>query len=124
MIKNIIGKIREIVTKGKVPVGSKRSNKWPAARKAHLAAHPTCALCGGDKKLEVHHIKPFHLHPELELDPSNFITLCESTKHGVNCHLFFGHLGNFKQVNEDVPQNSQEYFDRLTKARAALKGAA
>jgi 5-methylcytosine-specific restriction enzyme A len=120
----MIGKIRELLTKGKVPKGSKRSSHWPKLRKEHLEKYPTCALCGGTKKLEVHHIKPFHLHPELELDPNNFITLCESTKHGVNCHLFFGHLGNFKQVNEDVPQGAQEYLGRMTRAREALKKAA
>ncbi len=90
------------VAKGKVPLWMKRSPRWPAARATHLAAHPTCALCGGTAKLEVHHIKPFHLHPELELDPNNLVTLCEANAGGVNCHLALGHLGNFKSFNVDV----------------------
>src|SRR5512135_3581631 len=87
---------------GKIPHGMKRSNKWPKVRAAHLAKHPACEVCGGNEKLEVHHKRPFHLHPDLELDPKNLITLCESKHGGVNCHLFVGHLGNFKSFNADV----------------------
>jgi hypothetical protein len=96
-----------------MPKGLKRSGHWPAARKAHLAKHPLCEVCGGKKKLEVHHIKPFHLHPELELDPTNFITLCENDKDGVNCHLLFGHLGNFKSYNENVVHDSKEWCNKI-----------
>ena len=91
---------------GKVPLLSKRSNKWPAVRKAYLVDHGTCAACGSVNKLEVHHIKPFHLHPELELDPTNFISLCESGDHGINCHLQVGHLGNFKNENPNVVRDA------------------
>lgn len=98
---------------GKVPKGSKRSNQWPKVRAAHLKDNASCALCGGKKKLEVHHIHPFHLHPELELDPKNLITLCESKANGINCHLFFGHLGNFKGVNPQVPKDALEWAARI-----------
>jgi 5-methylcytosine-specific restriction protein A len=86
----------------KVPLGSKRSSRWPSCRRQFLRQNPTCAVCGGKKKLEVHHKKPFHLHPALELDFENLITLCENKKDGVNCHLLFGHLGNFKSFNKNV----------------------
>ena len=82
--------------------GKKRSNQWPKVRKQHLSLSPACEVCGGTKKLEVHHKKPFHLHPELELDLSNLITLCENDKNGVNCHLLFGHLGSYRSLNPDV----------------------
>ncbi|MGA7781162.1 MAG: HNH endonuclease signature motif containing protein [Paraburkholderia sp.] len=88
--------------KGKHPVTAARSGKWPTVRKQHLALHPTCEVCGGTQKLEVHHRRPFHLHPNLELDPKNLVTLCEANKDGVNCHLLFGHLGNFRSFNVDV----------------------
>jgi 5-methylcytosine-specific restriction protein A len=84
---------------GKAPKGSKRSPKWPALRKKHLKENPKCAHCGSVKKLEVHHLKPFHAHPELELDPKNLITLCESKERGVDCHRFVGHLGNYRLIN-------------------------
>lgn len=75
-------------------MGGTRSPLWPAAREAHLKLEPDCQVCGGTDGLNVHHIRPFHLHPELELDPTNLITLCTANK-TMNCHLKFGHWGNF-----------------------------
>ena len=66
-------------------IQSERSGRWPAVRAAFLKLHPCCEACGTKTNLNVHHIKPFHLWPELELEPSNLITLCE--KH----HFYFGH---------------------------------
>lgn len=99
--------------KDKVPKGSKRSGKWPAVRRAHLLSNPVCVMCGGKKKLEAHHIRPFHLHPELELDPSNLITLCENKADGVNCHLLFGHLGNFKSFNANVEADAKAWNKKI-----------
>lgn len=53
-----------------------RSSAWPIVRAAHVAQFPTCAACGSTETLNVHHIEPFHIYPELELEPSNLITLC------------------------------------------------
>ena len=97
---------------GKEPL-HKRSSHWPTVRKNHVKNNPTCALCEGTKKLEVHHIKPFHIHPELELDPSNLITLCEDKGNGVYCHLFFGHLGNYKSLNENVREDVELWRNKL-----------
>ena len=58
--------------------------------------HAYCAFCGAAVALEVHHIRPYHLHPELELDPANFVTLCEGSP---QCHLHVGHLGNWDSFN-------------------------
>ena len=85
----------------------KRSPKWASVRKLHLKLHPRCAVCGNDKKLEVHHQKPFHLFPELELVESNLITLCEDGKNGINCHLAFGHLGSYKSYNKNVIKDAK-----------------
>src|SRR3990167_2401737 len=82
--------------------GAQRSSEWRRVRAEHLARNPLCALCGGEKTLEVHHIKMFSTNPELELDKNNLITLCESGKNGVVCHRFFGHLGNYKSINPFV----------------------
>jgi hypothetical protein len=107
--------LRRIVdaVKGKAPLSASRSPEWPATRKAHLADHPQCEVCGGTKSLEVHHILPFHLHPELELDDKNLITLCESDENGVNCHLFFGHLGDFHSYNCSVVSDSPLWREKL-----------
>lgn len=99
--------------KGKIPVHMPRSSKWPLTRAAHLKDHPVCEVCGGMKKIEVHHIRPFHLHPDLELDPANLITLCEDDDDGVNCHLFFGHLGNFRSFNVTVAADAAAWRRKI-----------
>lgn len=63
-----------------------RSPQWRSVRATYLKSHPDCAACGTTDDLEVHHIKPYHEHPELELEPSNLITLCREH------HLRLGHL--------------------------------
>lgn len=109
----IIKKIKDLI-QGKASIGEKRSSKWNKIRKEHLKKHPTCSVCGGKKSLEVHHIKPFNSHPELELDPNNLITLCESKKNGANCHLLFGHLGNYKTINPNSVQDSKIWFGKIS----------
>lgn len=80
--------------------GGKRSPHWPAVEHAHLKLNPTCAACGGTEKLQVHHCAPFHQHPELELDPTNLVTLCMAE--GKHDHLLIGHGGNFRSANLEV----------------------
>lgn len=53
-----------------------RSDLWPETRAAFVAKHPACAACGKRIELNVHHIIPFYLRPDLELVESNLITLC------------------------------------------------
>ena len=104
-IMNIITHIKH-VAQGKHPVTAVRSGHWPTVRKHHLESFPTCAVCGGSEALEVHHRRPFHLHPELELAPENLITLCESKKNGLNCHLAVGHVGSYRSFNETVTEDA------------------
>lgn len=84
---------------GKAPKGARRSKDWPAIRRQHLAEHPACAVCESTRKVEVHHLVPFHLAPDLELEPTNLLTLCENKRYGINCHLLIGHVGNYRRVN-------------------------
>jgi len=88
-----------------VGLSAKRSGQWPTVEKHFLEAHPTCAACGGTERLNVHHVHPFHLFPELELDPNNLITLCMGEK---ECHLKIGHGGSFKQWVEEVRKYAAE----------------
>lgn len=108
VIKNIKDAIQ-----GKAKLGQRRSPQWPKVRAEHLKRSPTCIVCGGKKKLEVHHIVPFHLDTAKELDVNNLITLCESKKNGVNCHLFVGHLGNFQSLNTDVTKDATEWRKKI-----------
>ena len=82
--------------------GAKRSSGWSGVRKENIKSF--CELCekkgGLLRPLELHHIFPFYLKPELELEPSNFITLCR------HCHLHFAHLGSFKSYNVDIKKDA------------------
>src|SRR5574343_64887 len=62
-----------------------RSGAWPRVRREHLDHQPACVACDSRESLNVHHIKPYHDSPELELDPDNLVTLCR--RH----HFYLGH---------------------------------
>lgn len=96
----------------------KRSSHWSVVRKAHLVLEPACQACGGKDDLQVHHIHPFHLHPELELEQSNLITLCE--KRGHDCHFVFGHFHNWKAQNPNVTEDVRHYRAESEAAHADL----
>jgi hypothetical protein len=83
-----------------------RSSKWPAVRNAYIKAHPTCAACGR-KATEVHHILPFHDHPELELDPDNLIALCDRD------HLLLGHLDSWLSWNPNVRTDAAIMLNKI-----------
>jgi hypothetical protein len=82
-----------------------RSSLWKSVRENHLKNNKFCAACGRTDNLEVHHIIPYQLDPSKELDPNNLITLC-----GKYCHFVFGHLMDWKSWNENVIQDSSQYY--------------
>lgn len=88
------------------PEEGKRSPQWPKVRAEHLRKEPCCRACGAREKLEVHHIWPFSWPggQGLELEPANLVTLCESPSH--NCHLWVGHLGDYRSRNPDVLEHA------------------
>lgn len=94
--------------------GVPRSPQWNSVRRKHLLAQPSCQACGNTKNLSVHHIEPFHLRPDRELDLSNLLTLCED---GPNCHLTFGHLRDWSQYNPQVVGDAALYLSRLKQYR-------
>ena len=94
-----------------------RSPQWSKERAAWIAEHPTCEACGGKENLTVHHVRPFHLYPSLELVRSNFITLCEHPSH--NCHLIFGHFLAWTRWNPSVREDAANYRKALEKAKKA-----
>ena len=92
--------------------GMERSPKWPHVEKLHLKLEPACACCGSTSKVQVHHKKPFHLFPELELDLNNLISLCMDPTS--ECHVKIGHGGNFKDYNPDVSEDSAKVLANQT----------
>ena len=95
-------------------IGSSRSGSWARVRREHIQREPSCAACGRSRDLEVHHIKPYHEHPELELDDGtngldgNLVTLCAEP-----CHLVHGHLMNWKRSNPDVREDAARYRQKI-----------
>ena len=85
-----------------------RSPRWPKVRKEFLKTHPECTACGSKNLLQVHHMSPFHTHPELELDPKNLITLCMASN---ECHLTIGHGGNWRDFNPTVLSDALSTHD-------------
>jgi len=100
LLNKLVAKIHEIKK------SHLRSPQWDEVRDAFVKKYPTCAACGGTESLQVHHIKPFHLHPELELDEGNLISLCMGEH---NCHLNIGHGDSFKCYNPDVDIDSAHF---------------
>ena len=108
---SIIKDIRDVL-QGKISIKNKRSSKWAKVRKGYLKFNPRCAVCESKKKIEVHHLMPFQLRSDLELDEKNLITLCESKK-SVNCHLLFGHGLNYRDYNPDCPKDVEHFHDLI-----------
>jgi hypothetical protein len=94
--------------------GAPRSGKWPRVRREHLANNPACIACGRTTGVEVHHVQPFREKPELELDPTNLVTL--SADH---CHFVFGHGLNWSTANPRVREDAAAYRRRLDEIRGA-----
>jgi len=94
MFTKLFGMIREHIIKRIT-----RSSHWPTVRKHFLKSNPTCAACGSNKHLNVHHVMPFHDDPAKELDLNNLITLCMDEH---ECHLKLGHGDDFKAYNPDI----------------------
>lgn len=77
-----------------------RSPEWRVVKMEHLKVEPCCQWCGAANNLEVHHIRPFHLFPDLELATFNLITLCMNKD--CMCHFLKGHLKDWKSFNRDI----------------------
>jgi len=110
--------IREVLVKEVIEtiITKKRSPKWRKVRKAYIKKHPTCACCGTKKGIEVHHIKDFSNHPELELEESNLISLC-----GKRCHILFGHLKNWKSINPKIIEDAKWMLKKIKNRRGKNK---
>jgi len=103
-----------------------RSPKWQGVRDRFIKDHPECVACGATLELQVHHEMPYHLHPELELDPNNLIVLCMKDN---ECHLRIGHGNNFRAFNPFVVSDAatarkhperREAIEKEAKAKRSL----
>lgn len=92
---------------------SGRHSRWGEVARSHLLRQPRCMVCGNAKNLQVHHIRPFHLFPELELDPGNLLTLCVAGPGHMNCHLVVGHRGVWARWNDQVEKDAATFRSML-----------
>ncbi len=118
----MLKRIKHAIKYGKSVIREKikektRSPEWRKVRDSFLENNDSCAACGSKKDLQVHHIKPFHLQPELELDEANLITLCMDQ---FDCHLNIGHGDNFKAYNPNVVSDSRDFLDASKKKREKI----
>lgn len=74
-------------------------------------------MCGTTKNLQVHHIYPRHLYPDREFDPDNLIVLCK------DCHLRFGHLGDYRKYNPLIREQAKQIRALLQEAEQAYREA-
>ena len=85
--------------------GAKRSSEWSRVRKENIKDY--CEMCekkgGLLNRLELHHILPFNLRPDLELSPQNFFTACR------HCHLRFCHLNSFQSYEKDIKIEAEKW---------------
>ena len=95
----------EDVLQGKTTLlgGKLRSSGWYQFRKIHIKKE--CCYCGRKgtflKPLQLHHLRPFHLFPEDELNPDNVETFCNE------CHLREAHLMSYKSFNINVKEKAK-----------------
>lgn len=91
---------------------TRRSPEWGTFRDRFVAENPFCAGCSKQTSLEVHHIQPFHVRPDLECSEENVVVLCR------DCHYTFGHLRDWRLANPHVLEDAEIYRRRYTEARA------
>lgn len=95
-----------------------RGSGWQRVRAAHLEKHPACEACGSIEALNVHHIQTVMERPDLELEPSNLLTLCREH------HFRIGHdpdgidgplRPNWSRVNPRARQDAAKWKARFSK---------
>lgn len=118
MLKKILKKVRSTHSELREKIKSvRRSPRWDDVRDMYIATHESCAACGSMEKIQVHHIKPFHIYPELELEESNLIALCMSEN---ECHLSLGHGGSFRCYNPNIKKDSENFLKSSSEERKLI----
>lgn len=55
-----------------------KTNRWKRLSEQTRKRDGGCVRCGTTQRLEVHHVVPVLVDPDLAFDPSNLITLCRA----------------------------------------------
>lgn len=102
--------LRRIGDPGNV-TGAARSPQWASFSKRYLRGR-SCIACGSREGLTAHHVVPFHMRPDLELDEKNLVPLCTD-----RCHIVHGHFNDFRLDNPKVREDCAEYLRKRTEAQ-------
>lgn len=92
---------------------TKNARKQWAVRKAlltHRKNHPVCEATGKTTRLQVHHLIPVSVRPDLAGQSSNLITLER------DAHLVIGHAGDYKAYVTNVRELCTSMRIQRTKA--------
>ncbi len=92
-----------------------QSFTWKKLRNEFVKKNKHCFICGGVENLEVHHIIPKKINPDLYLEESNLIVLCDGSDRfkGLSCHRIFGHFGCYRsRWNENILEDAK-YFRKM-----------
>ena len=93
---------------GMMAAGVPRSGKWPKVRGEYLQTHPYCEVCGA-KHPDVHHVESYSRRPDLEIEPSNLISLGREC----GCHELFGHLKRWESENPNCRKDVAEWNKKI-----------
>ena len=81
----------------RAPDGASLNWSWQWCRRVFLKkVGKVCVCCGSTKHIQVHHILPRHIRPDLVVDMTNLIALCK------DCHFHIGHLNSYFTYNSMV----------------------
>ena len=95
---------------------AKRSSRWPALERRTKKSVGACEACGSKKGLQLHHVQPYHLRPDLELEPSNLMVFCMAVL-GWECHLYLAHAGSFRGYNASIRVDAIDFRTASTRQR-------
>ena len=93
-----------------IPLGGiARSSKWGRTKRDYEIIHPKlCSVCGTKKKVELHHLLPFHLYPKLENDFNNLIWGCRDH------HYFVYHLMDWSAYSSTAKEDAKIWNNKIT----------
>lgn len=93
----MLDRLKRLYLNLRAPDGASLNWSWQRCRRAFLKqVGKICVCCGSIKHIQVHHILPRHIRPDLALVLTNLLALCR------NCHFHIGHLNSYFTYNAEI----------------------
>lgn len=84
-----------------------RNPGWESFRREIIKGQPACEASGVAWELEVHHLLPVHLRPDLEMVRDNCMVLTRTL------HFWLGHYGNWASYNPRARKEAATFLKRV-----------